>query len=52
MNTPDADDELTTWQEVQAMDHSALQAERDERHRCAADSPPCPDCQELDDQDV
>lgn len=41
----DADDELTAWQEIQAMDAVLRAREERHNHRCPADMPPCPECQ-------
>jgi hypothetical protein len=49
--TMDADDELTAWQEVQAMDAVLLQREKNLNHRCPPDMPPCPECQQKDDDE-
>lgn len=40
MNAIDPDDELTAWHEMQES-HEPV------RHRCPPDMPPCPQCEEL-----
>jgi hypothetical protein len=47
----DPDDELVAHQLANAEDFAADEFARAERHRCPIDMPPCPECQERDDEE-
>ncbi len=48
---PDPDSELTAWWEAQAAD-AWRAASCEPRHRCPPDMPPCPECQEREDEEA
>jgi len=47
----DADDELVAWQLANAEADGKLAIEKNRHHRCPPDMPPCPDCQQIDDDE-
>lgn len=47
----DADEALVAWQMVQAEAAGREMERREEAHRCPPDMPPCPRCQQFNDEE-
>lgn len=47
----DVDDELDAWHIINAEADGKLADMKRENHRCGPDTPPCPDCQDLEERE-